>query len=288
MIDRAYEILDAAERFLLSMENYILPPSYIGNSHSHHYLELSYIKEGRGTYYIGDRVYPIKQGDILLINNIEKHVLSVEGPASLTNLVIHFEPRLIWSQTDNSFDSRYLQVFYNRSRDFSNQLEAGNPDTARISRLFVEMEEEFNRKQHGYELMVKVQLLNILVLLSRCYPCTYDNSDNKQNMKYGLDTINKVLDYIDSHIDRPIGLEELARIAHMNPSYFSTFFKKYNGINPLKYIRSKRIEKALEYLKFSDKTITEIAGLCGFNNMTSFYNCFREITCSSPSVYRQK
>ncbi|MCX8132233.1 MAG: AraC family transcriptional regulator [Clostridia bacterium] len=283
-----HTILDANGRFLLSMENYCLTPSYRGNIHSHHYLEISYIKEGKGKYQIDDKVYDIKQGDIFLFNNIEKHVLVVEPPERLTNLVIHFEPRFIWSQTDNSFDSRYLQVFYNRNRNFSNRLERSSPAAEKISNLFIEIDEEFNNSQHGHELMIKVRLLNILVLISRCYACIQEDSNCKQAIGYGLACINKVLDYIDTNIDKQISLEELANIAHMNPSYFSTFFKKYNGINPLRYVKSKRIEKAVEYLKFSDKTITEIGSLCGFNNMTSFYNAFREVTATSPTEYRQK
>lgn len=286
-MEKVYEILDANNRFLLTMENYRLTPSYIGDVHSHHYLEISYIKEGKGTYRINDRVYDIEQGDVLIINNIDKHVLDVESK-NLTNLVIHFEPRFIWSQTEHSFDSRYLQVFFHRNRNFSNLLDHQHPATEKIARLFQEIEEEFTNMQQGFELMVKVRLLNILVLVSRHYAFTAEDPEHQQQFTYGLQSINQVLDYIDLHLDEPITLEELAQIAHMNPSYFSTFFKKYNGIAPLKYIRSKRIEKAVEYLKFSDKSITEIAGCCGFNNMTSFYQAFKEVTATLPAKYRRK
>lgn len=282
------QILDTQGRFLLTMENFRLTPSYLGQMHSHHYLEISYIKEGRGKYHIDDKIFDVEQGDIFIFNNIEKHKLVVDGPNNLTNLVIHFEPRFIWSQTEQSFDSRYLQVFFNRNRSFSNRLDHEHPATDKIARLFHEIEEEFADAQHGFELMVKVRLLNILVLISRHYGCTAEDPDHQHTIKYGLDTINKVLDYIDWNLDREITLDELAQVAHMNPSYFSTFFKKYNGIAPLKYIRSKRIEKAVEYLKLSDKTITEIAGSCGFNNMTSFYMAFKEVTATLPTAYRKK
>lgn len=287
-MEKYCEILDAYGRYLLSMETYRLQPSYAGLIHNHHYLEVSYIKEGKGKYHIDDKVYDIEQGDIFIINNIEKHVLVVDEPNSLTNLVIHFEPRFIWSQTEHSFDSRYLQVFFHRNRHFSNRLDHLHPATEKIAKLFDEIEEEFTNAQQGFELMVKVRLLNILVLISRHYAFTVEDPEHHQHFKYGLECINQVLDYIDSHLDQPISLEELAHIAHMNPSYFSTFFKKYNGIAPLKYIRSKRIEKAVEYLKFSDKSIIDIAGCCGFNNMTSFYQAFKEVTATVPAKYRKQ
>lgn len=285
MMEKSYEILDANGRFLLNMENHDLETSYIGSTHCHHHLEISYVKAGKGKYHIDDKIYDVNKGDIFLFNNIEKHKLVVDPPDRLINLVIHFEPRFIWSQTDNSFDLRYLQVFYSRNENFTNRLDRNNPATAKISELFTEIEEEFGNMQHGYELMVKVRLLNIFVLISRCYIQAPKDLYNA-HMRHGLASINKILDYIDSNIDQELSLEDLAYVAHMNPSYFSTFFKKYNGIKPSEYIRSKRIEKAIEYLKFSEKNVTEIANLCGFNNMTSFYNAFKKITSFTPSDYR--
>lgn len=282
----SYEILDANGRFLLNMETHNLETAYLGTAHCHHYLEISYIKDGRGKYYIDDKVYDVKQGDVFLFNNIEKHRLVVDPPDTLTNVVIHFEPRFIWSHTDNSFDLRYLQIFYSRSISFTNRLDRNNPATAKISELFTEIEEEFSNMQQGYELMVKVRLLNIFVLISRCYTPAPKDLNNAPNIRHGISIINKTLDYIDSNIDQELSLEDLANMAHMNSSYFSTFFKKYNGIKPSEYIRSKRIEKAIEYLKFSEKNTTEIANLCGFNNMTSFYNAFKKVTSFTPSDYR--
>jgi len=285
MMEESFEILDSNGRFLLNMENHNLGTPYLGSAHCHHQLEISYIKDGKGKYHIDDKIYDVKQGDVFLFNNIESHKLVVDPPDRLINLVIHFEPRFIWSQNDNSFDLRYLQVFYSRNESFTNRLDRNNPATAKISELFTEIEEEFRNMQQGYELMVKVRLLNIFVLISRCYTKAPKDLYNS-HMRHGLADINKILDYIDSNIGEELGLEHLANVAHMNSSYFSTFFKKYNGIKPSEYIRSKRVERAIEYLKFSEKNITEIAVLCGFNNMTSFYNAFKKVTSFTPSDYR--
>lgn len=283
-----YLILDGNERYLLQMTNYCLSPSYIEKAHSHHYLEISFIKDGSGKYYIDDKVYDVKKGDIFIFNNIEKHLITVDSPRNLVNLVIHFEPRFIWSQTDISFDSKYLHIFYNRSRNFSNRLPREHVATEKIAKLFLEIQEEFKNSLQGFELMVKVKLLNIFVLISRYYDFTQAAESLHQNINMSFDTINKVLDFIDSNFEQEISLQTLAKIAHMNPSYFSTFFKKYNGISPSKYIRSKRIERALYYLKFTQKSITEISSLCGFNNMTSFYSSFKQVTSTSPLDYRRE
>lgn len=286
-MDINYEILDSNNKLLLNMMNYHLTSSYKGNMHSHHYLEISYIKDGSGTYIIDNKTYDVSKGDIFIFSNTESHVLIVNSNSNIINQVIHFEPRFIWSQTDDSFDSRYLSVFFKRNREFKNRWDHNMSTTIKMRELFIEIEEEFKNKSHGYELMVKVKLLNILVLMCRHYDYLWEDSSNRKDMRQGITCINNVLDYIDFNLGSKITLKDLANIAHMNVSYFSTFFKKYNGITPSTYITSKRIEKAVDYLKFSDKSVTDIAIICGFNNMTSFYNAFKKFDGMSPSFYRK-
>lgn len=83
-----------------------------------------------------------------------------------------------------------------------------------------------------------------------------------------------------------MGLDELAEIASMSKSYFSTVFKKLNGISPWDYLISKRISFAAELLKNTDKTILEIALECGFNNTANFNRAFKKITGKTPSEYK--
>jgi len=74
----------------------------------------------------------------------------------------------------------------------------------------------------------------------------------------------------------------------MSQSYFSALFKKYNGITPIDYIIQKRVQLSIEYIKSTDKSMTEIATICGFNNSTNFIKCFKKTTGRTPSDYRKK
>lgn len=252
--------------------------------HTHNMLELSIVKSGTGKYYIGNEVYDIQKNDIFIINNVEAHGIEMNENESMSNLVIHFEPRLVWSG-NNDFDLRYLKVFFDRSQKFCHKLDTSNAATKKIQELFFEMEEEFLGKQPEYNLMVKVKLLNMLVLLLRHYNyVAEENSHEEKN--YEIKIINKVTDYVDNNYDQDIKLQELADIAHMNATYFSTFFKKYNGLTLTEYIVRKRISRAMEYLKATDKTVLEISGLCGFNNSANFNKMFKKVTGITPTQYR--
>lgn len=252
--------------------------------HCHSKLELSMVKSGTGVYQIGDRIYDIEPGDIMMINNIEPHGIVLENGQALTNLVIHFEPKFVW-QEHNDFDHRYLQIFFDRNASFSHKLDNDNPATSRIRALLLQMEDEFKNKESEYELMVKVQLLNILVLLLRHYG--YVKKDSNDVNIHEIKIINQVTEYIDLHFDQEIKLKELADIAHMTPTYFSTFFKKYNGLSPVDYIIRRRISRSMDYLLATDKTILEISGLCGFNNSANYNKMFKKISAMTPSVFRK-
>lgn len=252
--------------------------------HSHNMLELSIVKSGTGKYYIGNEVYDIHRNDIFIISNVEAHGIEMNEQENLVNMVIHFEPRLVWSG-DNDFDLRYLKIFFDRGQNFSHKLDKNNAATIKIQELFQEIEQEFLLKQPEYNLMVKVKLLNMLVLLLRHYNYVLEER-SPEDKNYEIKIINKITDFVDNNYDKDIKLQELADIAHMNPTYFSTFFKKYNGLTLTEYIVRKRISRAIEYLKQTDKTILEISGLCGFNNSANFNKMFKKVTGLTPTHYR--
>lgn len=283
----AHEHIEFDGKYLLTLDNHHLQPRpaepYL---HSHPNLELSYIKSGIGQYVVDDRVYDIRPGDIFVFNNIETHAIGVYPPDELVNMVIHFDQRLIWNIGSNLFDARYLNIFHNRNEFFENRLDRENPATSEIQRLFLEIEKEFYQQKQEYELMIKVKLLNILVALIRHYGYTDERPALSSKTRKDLAIMNEVLEYIDSHIDQDIRLDDLASIAYMNPSYFSTVFKQYNGISPSQYIARRRVALAQQYLKTSDKTVIEIASLCGFNNTANFYKSFKKYTGKTPSDYR--
>lgn len=251
--------------------------------HNHPMLEISLLKEGKGRYCIKDQRYDMKTGDIFIINNIEEHGIELEQDQSQENLVIHFEPRLIWVP-GNPFDSRYLKIFFDRNSKFSHRLDRNNKVTEEIKNILLEIENEFIEKQQEYSLMVKVKLMNILVLLLRHYG--YVKEEKNEKNYYEVKHLNKVLEYIDQNYCNEIKMQVLADIACMNVTYFSTFFKKYNGITPTEYITRRRITRAEQYLKATDKTILEIAGLCGFNNSANFNKMFKKVTKKTPSTFR--
>lgn len=274
---------------LLMFSNYCLEPKYATRDFYHHNeLEISLVKSGSGEYFVDGKIYDIREGDVFLFNNIETHTIcSIEPGKEFINMVLMFDPRFVWSTESNIFDSRFLDIFFKRNEQFQNRLDNDNEAIKDIRRLMLEIEEEFCRKAPEYQLMIKVKLLSILAVLIRCFDYTRcEDITNIAKKRQDLLLVNKITNFINTNLASDIRLEDLADLVHMNPSYLSTFFKKHMGMSPLQYLAKKRINRAMEYLKNSNKTILEIAGLCGFNSTASFNKAFKKIVGKVPSEFR--
>ena len=94
--------------------------------------------------------------------------------------------------------------------------------------------------------------------------------------------IQKVTDYIAAHYRENLTLEVLAKHIHMNPFYFSSYFKKQLGQNFKDYLNRVRMEHALELLLNSDKRSYEIAEEVGFKDYRYFNEVFSRYYGKTP------
>ena len=93
---------------------------------------------------------------------------------------------------------------------------------------------------------------------------------------------------IQDHIDTSISLKEISKGLDINPSYLSREFSKYfEDLSFGEYIRKQRIEKAIELMRSSSRSLTEIAYLTGFSDQSHFTRIFKKHTGQSPSVYKK-
>lgn len=252
--------------------------------HTHHHFEISIIREGSGIYYINGERVKAEKGDIFVFNNTDLHGLSMSKEETIINQVIHFEPWLIWHSPQDFFNYKYLKIFLNRPSSFRNKIPRNQKVSESLVKLFDEMLQEFEAEDIDYELMIKVKLLNMLVLLSRHYRC--DNSSITSSPK-DLEGIQTVIHYIQENYSKSITLKELANLIYMNPSYFSRYFKRYNGLSPMDYLAHIRIRHAVNALITSTDAVVDISYACGFNSITSFNRTFKRIEGISPTTYRK-
>lgn len=99
--------------------------------------------------------------------------------------------------------------------------------------------------------------------------------------------INRVIDYIEAHLDENLSLETLSYIACFSKFHFHRIFQSVTGERLAECIQRLRFEKAAALLYSNTfMTITEISLRCGFASSASFANAFKRYFGKSASFYR--
>lgn len=100
--------------------------------------------------------------------------------------------------------------------------------------------------------------------------------------------ILKSIEYIKSHYNSEITLEEVAGYICVSSYYFSKIFKEYTGKNYVDYITELRIEKAKEMLKSGERSIKDICFEVGYNDPNYFSRVFKKVEGVTPSEFKIK
>ncbi|MBQ2967279.1 MAG: helix-turn-helix domain-containing protein [Clostridia bacterium] len=253
--------------------------------HHHTAFEITMVKSGSGIYATNASEFAFKENDVFFFSTDEIHWLKkLDCPTTFIN--IHFEPRFIWSSKMGISNTELLKIFFKPKNKAINKMHEEGGFAEAVRELILKIESESISKKPEYETLLKVHLMNILVEMIRAYDGELSDTDilyTSHTLRY----MEKVLNYIDSHFEADLSLDELSDVAHMSKTYFCRQFKELNGISPWDYITIKRIEQAISYIETTNLTKLEIAAKCGYNNTSNFYHAFKKVTGKNPSDYKK-
>ncbi len=100
--------------------------------------------------------------------------------------------------------------------------------------------------------------------------------------------LQKVTDYLESHLDRNVSLSELSTLIGVTPRYFSGSFKRALGRPPHQYLLELRVARAKTLLCESNLRLIDIALAVGFNSQSHFNDCFRRMAGVTPARFRDE
>ena len=101
------------------------------------------------------------------------------------------------------------------------------------------------------------------------------------------DCIACAKDFIDENIHDPILLDEVASEVHMSRYYLCRRFKKATGMTLTEYVTGRRVEMAGEMLANTSLRVADIAFEVGFQSLSQFNRCFRNIAGTTPTKFRR-
>lgn len=182
----------------------------------------------------------------------------------------HFDRMCAKYRKKSYFSQIYIKfIFSNLLKDFYQNL----PETR---------EEEFNKE---IDTLYKSGDFNCIVSIVNSHIDKLEAvfAKNPQTQHKEIETVKK---YIYTHFGDELGVEQLADMVYLAPSYLSTVFKKETGQNLSKFIKQYRMEKAKDMLENTNMKIVNISEACGYQNVSYFCQSFRECYGVSPQKFR--
>lgn len=129
---------------------------------------------------------------------------------------------------------------------------------------------------------LNLKILELLHLLDRFVP-----DQEFSQLLFGLSLPKKrnIRSFMDQNFDKPLKVEDYAYLTGRSLSSFRRDFKSYFDTTPQKWLKDKRLEKALQLIGQKEMTVTELAYETGYENISYFIREFKQKVGHSPKQY---
>lgn len=259
--------------------------------HSHEFIEFVFVSTGTGTHIYRGVEYPIREGDVFVIEPDADHayVADTGNPLAVYNILI--APPLLkhelqaLSSVASFVDFFYVEPFLRETAQFQSRLTLTSHERLDMLLALERISEEYREKKIGYRLLVKTRLIEMFVFLSRCYgellhkPMTTNASSDK--------TMRRIAEFIRLHHASPLTLAQVSQMCDLSTSAFAAKFKQHIGKTFVEYRNDIRIDIAKKLLSSTDHTILSVSQDVGFDDLSFFNKLFKQSAGMSPGQYRK-
>ncbi len=98
--------------------------------------------------------------------------------------------------------------------------------------------------------------------------------------------VNRAIDYILTHLDQPLRLDSIAKVAGFSPFHFHRIFRSLVGETLQQFVNRLRLERALKMLAHDGRvSLTDVAFACGFASSSDFSRSFKLRYGVPPSAF---
>lgn len=275
-----YELPEAENHSFFFIDQRV-EPGLEAKLHQHDAWELYYVVHGHGNRMAGDTLQPFTAGDVALIppsmlHRWEYAADKVDKNGCVRYLMVAFK---------HSFVKRCMEVFPELRNRLSglmfptDALKFGMESSRTIRLLLSEM----NGMDELGRLSVMLRLLPVIFISS-----DYTFAGKPMRIERNVRRIQQICAYVMKHYVHSISLDDIAAEVGMNRSAFCSYFKKCKGMTFSQFVVQYRLNTACELLKHSQKSVSEICYLVGFNDLPHFIRVFRKNIGTSPSQYRKQ
>jgi AraC-like DNA-binding protein len=251
--------------------------------HSHDQYEIYYFHEGKCNYLIGDRIYVLEPGDLILMDGMTLHCPKIEKGAKYVRSFIHFDgPH--WKTLLGRMQLDHVLQPFVRLRNY--RLSLRNE----TKREFEAMLEDLNKRcACGDDVNRDRTMLAFMDLLVYIYGlCLQPLEDQPVLPSRKESTVQRIITFVEEHYTEDLDLDRLEAGLHLSKYYLSKVFKEVTGVTIFAYLYQRRINQAkVLFLMDEDRNVTEVAFQLGFNHASHFSRLFKKQVGCTPEQYRK-
>lgn len=130
------------------------------------------------------------------------------------------------------------------------------------------------------KLTLKATLYALCARYLQCVPLTQAKRGNNE-------LLHQLLTYVEDNYQENITIKSAAKAIGYDENYISRYFHQMVGMNFRRFLNQYRIDYACQLIETRSQRMSDIALMCGFQNIRSFNRAFLEITGTTPSARKK-
>lgn len=269
----------------------------VNKEHSHEFMQMLYILNGKITSEVGGRTETVKKGELVLIPPFVKHRNDYFEGADI--FTISFMPSMVESSFDtpftiddsNNFSRFYFIPFIEMWKDVNliTKQRFISAETLAIKDLFWSIFDGFKSGSDMDRLIMHANFLKVLALISRYYQRNKEQSEQIEKSPHHkhFNKVQESIQYIQDNFKKDLKINDLISRCGISSTYFRMIFKEITGKSFVQYLNELRIYHAIVLIKRTSLNLNEISYEVGFTEFQNFHRTFRKIIGCSPSEYRK-
>ncbi|QHT61549.1 AraC family transcriptional regulator [Paenibacillus lycopersici] len=261
--------------------------------HGHEFVELVYVVRGNGTHLFQGSRYELHAGDVFIINPGETHAYEVApgGQMEIVNCLFmpSFIPDALLAELEitDSMDYFYVHPFLTHDMRFNHHLNLNGQEASHVLGLLEGMIREINARSTGHKTIIRLQLIELLVLLSRYYTLMPPHRAHPSPRQLDRElTAKRIYGYLERNYEKKITLQSLSLLFNSSIRQLNRLMREEYDRSVFEVLHEVRIERAKHLLLETDEKVIVVATMVGYEDQSFFNRLFvRHVGCS-PSQFR--
>ena len=231
---------------------------------------LIYCHDGCGKATIKGVEYIVEQGEFIIVPMKQPHIYQADETTPWTIYWVHFK---------GAAADAIVSMIEKTNKSFKGFIGFNQSPINLFNEIYSQLERGYSNDNLMYANMsLWYFLVNII----------YNNKLPGVGKRNDKDEVDKAIDFLAERIERTLSLEEIAAAVNLSSSHFSYVFKRKTGFSPVEYFNHLKIQKACQYLLFTNLRIKEIGDKIGISDPYYFSRLFTKIMGMSPKEYKDK